>query len=337
MAKKPKTYEVLVRGLGNFSLVNLEVNVLRKGKNVFKKTKEGTASGWPVPYLSFIEENKSPFTLKTTNTQKNWNGKLEYSTDKKIWNEWNGEEISSSDNGELFLRGENNSHIVDTAKKVSEQPFVFSDNNRIQCIGNIETLLDCKMVMNGEHPRMDDSCFNALFYKAKSLTSVYELELPAKQLTCACYNVMFGNTSITKAPKELPAISLAESCYRSMFYGCADLIEAPKTLPAKQTFKGSYASMFSRCSALVNAPEILATSMGEDCCNAMFNKCDSLITPPSKLPATNLGKGCYAGMFIGSYKLNGTIHCPTSTANNPNRLDINVDIPANTATVVYDL
>jgi len=332
-----KTYEVLLRALDNTSLATIDISVNKKGKNIFQRTKGVEANGFPVPYLSFIEENKSPFTLKTTNTQKNWNGKLEYSTDKKIWNEWNGEEISSSDNGELFLRGENNSHIVDAAKKASEQPFVFSDNNRIQCIGNIETLLDCKMVMNGEHPRMDDRCFSALFYKAKSLTSVYELELPAKQLTYACYNAMFCDTSITKTPKELPAISLAEGCYSAMFQGCADLIEAPKTLPAKQTFTYSYSSMFSQCSALVSAPEILATSMGVGCCNAMFSECDSLITPPSKLPATNLGKGCYTGMFIGSYKLNGTIHCPTSTANDPNRLDINVDIPANTATVVYDL
>lgn len=37
-----------------------------------------------VPYLSFI--GNEDFTLKTYNTTKNWDGTLEYSTDKTIWN-----------------------------------------------------------------------------------------------------------------------------------------------------------------------------------------------------------------------------------------------------------
>jgi hypothetical protein len=44
MSKKLKNYNVLVKALNNFSLVNLDINVLRKGENVFKRTKEASAS-----------------------------------------------------------------------------------------------------------------------------------------------------------------------------------------------------------------------------------------------------------------------------------------------------
>lgn len=39
MSRKLKDYNVLVKALGNFPLVSLDVNVLRKGENVFKLTK----------------------------------------------------------------------------------------------------------------------------------------------------------------------------------------------------------------------------------------------------------------------------------------------------------
>ena len=38
----------------------------------------------PPPYLSFI--GNEDFTLKTGNANKNWDGMLEYSTDKSTWN-----------------------------------------------------------------------------------------------------------------------------------------------------------------------------------------------------------------------------------------------------------
>ena len=61
------------------------------------------------PYLSFI--GNEDFTLKTNNTTKNWDGTLEYSTDKSTWNTWNGTEIFSSGNA-LYLRGTGNTRIT---------------------------------------------------------------------------------------------------------------------------------------------------------------------------------------------------------------------------------
>jgi hypothetical protein len=212
--------------------------------------KEVTASGFPVPYLSFIEENNEPFTLKTSNASKNWNGTLEYSPDTQNWSEWDGTEVSSSNDGKLYLRGVGNNKVSDYNKQ-----FILTSNKHIQCLGNIENLLDYKTVKVGNHPVMANKC---------------------------------------------------------------------------------YGSMFSGCTSLTKAPELSATTLINYCYYGMFNNCTSLTKAP-ELPATTLAKQCYNCMFYGCTSLTGQIHCPASTANDPNRLDANANIPANKATVVYDL
>ena len=51
------------------------------------------------PYLSFIERNHAPFTLKNDGQSKTWDGALYYSTDAVSWTEWDGTEVSSSNDG----------------------------------------------------------------------------------------------------------------------------------------------------------------------------------------------------------------------------------------------
>ena len=205
------------------------------------------------PYLSFIEENGEPFTIKTFSGAKNWDGTLEYSTNTQNWSEWDGAEIGSSDDGKLYLRGAGNTKLVDS----SESGFTLTDNKRIQCIGNIENLLDYVTVSAGNHPVM------------------------------------------------------AAYCYYSMFQGCT---------------------------SLTTAPQLPATALTKYCYYCMFQNCTSLTTPPSQLPATTLASYCYLNMFEGCTSLTGTIHCPASTSSDSNRLDTSTsNLPANTATVVYDL
>jgi hypothetical protein len=330
MAKKLKKYEVLVKALGNFSLVNLDINVLNKrGESVFKRIKESAASGWPNPYLSFIEENKEPFTLKTGKASKSWGGVLEYSTDTQNWSEWNGTEISSSNDGRLYLRGTGNSRITDGTNQ-----FVLTDNRRIQCLGNIENLLDYKKVKAGGHPVMAPNCYSGMFPNCTSLTKAPEL--PATTLAVRCYKGMFADcTSLTTAP-ELPATTLADYCYGDMFKGCTSLTQAPE-LPATELASSCYRIMFNNCTSLTTAPELPATTLAANCYNGMFFGCTSLTQAPEKLPATTLADSCYGSMFSRCKSLTGVIHCPVSTANDSNRLDANAQIPANTATVVYDL
>ena len=57
-----------------------------------------------------------------------------------------------------------------------------------------------------------------------------------------------GCTGLTTAP-ELPATSLAESCYSDMFSGCTGLTTAPE-LPATSLAESCYSDMFSGCTGL---------------------------------------------------------------------------------------
>ena len=60
-----------------------------------------------------------------------------------------------------------------------------------------------------------------------------------------------------------------------MFNRCTSLVNAPE-LPATSLANGCYNSMFYGCTSLVNAPELPATSLANDCYNGMFYGCTSL-------------------------------------------------------------
>jgi hypothetical protein len=75
------------------------------------------------------------------------------------------------------------------------------------------------------------------------------LLLPATTLTDFCYHSMFdGCTSLTTAP-ALPALSLTNDCYEAMFRGCTSLTVAP-VLPAPHLTESCYLEMFFDCSQL---------------------------------------------------------------------------------------
>jgi hypothetical protein len=60
--------------------------------------------------------------------------------------------------------------------------------------------------------------------------------------------MFYGCTSLTTAP-QLPATTLASSCYQGMFSGCISLTEAPE-LPATTLASECYDGMFRNCSSL---------------------------------------------------------------------------------------
>jgi hypothetical protein len=65
--------------------------------------------------------------------------------------------------------------------------------------------------------------FYKLFYNCSTIIDASQLILPATTLDDWCYNSMFdGCTSLVSAP-ALPATTLAESCYSYMFNGCSKL------------------------------------------------------------------------------------------------------------------
>ena len=206
------------------------------------------------PYLSFI--GNEDFTLKTGNTSKNWDGTLEYSTDKSTWNTWNGTAISSV-GGKLYLRGTGNTKITGTTS--TKNKFVFNggtDALRIACKGNIENLLDYETVSADGHPTMANYCYSHMFQ---------------------------GCTSLTSAP-ALPATTLADGCYRGMFWSCTSLTTVPE-LPATTLATSCYKYMFQGCTSLTTVPELPATTLADDCYHYIFRGCTKI-----KLSTTQTGE-----------------------------------------------
>ena len=165
----------------------------------------------PAPSLTnyiLFEGETSDFTLKATN--KEWDGTVEYSTDKNTWNTWDGSEIPSA-NKKLYLRGKNNTRFY-TSNGVK---FVLSA--KAGCYGNINTLLD--------------------------------YENPPTTLVSTCYTAMFNNCTLLTTAPELPATTLASSCYMNMFRGCTSLTTAPE-LPATTLANNCYSAMFRDCKLL---------------------------------------------------------------------------------------
>ena len=119
------------------------------------------------------------------------------------------------------------------------------------------------------------STFRGLFRDNGHLINAENLILPATTLAQRCYRDMFYNcTALTTAP-ALPATTLGIACYNGMFNGCSSLITAP-TLHATTLANYCYDSMFSGCSSLTAAPELPATTLADYCYTGMFSSCSSL-------------------------------------------------------------
>ena len=135
----------------------------------------------------------------------------------------------------------------------------------------------------------DSFTFSQLFSSNRGLIDASQLILPATTLADFCYNSMFSScTSLTTAP-ALPATTLARGCYSSMFGECTSLTTAP-TLPATTLADYCYDSMFFECTSLTTAPTLPATTLVSNCYSSMFNGCTSLVTAPEIL-ATTVAEG----------------------------------------------
>ena len=121
----------------------------------------------------------------------------------------------------------------------------------------------------------NNAAFSMMFDGCTGLTSAENLVLPATTLAEQCYKYMFWNCTSLTTPPELPATTLAESCYSSMFAGCTSLTTGPE-LPATTLAVGCYGSMFNGCTSLTIAPELPATTLTGRCYRYMFDGCTNL-------------------------------------------------------------
>lgn len=160
-----------------------------------------------------------------------WDGVLQWSTDKKQWLTYTGDAVKSSlvdGRHELYWRGEGNTKIA----RSGDGSYVLTGKN-IHWEGNIESLLDHKTVERGKHPPMHVSCFHNMFCSFKGSMALISLpDFPAVTLSQSCYDRMFlgqkgirvsetmiGNYSVPfRIPFAGDAIS-APTATGDMFYG----------------------------------------------------------------------------------------------------------------------
>ena len=288
-----------------------------RGKDTYIKAYKGNELVWekttpPTPvldkYITFSVTNGVTTSIKT-NTNPINSGTLYYSYDNNTWSRWSSYirdlEIGTAGKETLYVRGKCSSGISDSSNKVT---FLSTNANALLKIGgNIMGLIDY------ENPPMvipNEKCFVELF-KGLNIQTTSKNLLPAITLKNNCYESLFRNcTSIVDVP-ELPATTLAPYCYYHMFDGCTSLVTAP-ALPATTLVSNCYNSMFYDCKSLVNAPVLPATTLADRCYLWMFYNCTSLVTAPA-LPATTLANSCYYCMFFNCKTLVNAPVLPATT------------------------
>lgn len=170
--------------------------------------------------------------------------------------------------------------------------------------GNIMSLL------GGEKDTLESAyTFYNMFYGCEGLIDVHELSLPATTLSEGCYMSLFGRCSNLISVPELPATTLGKGCYNTMFNGCASLVNVPLNLLTAPTSleEDCYNQMFVNCSSLSTLPTLPLTTLAPRCYFHMFGGCESITTIPSNyLPSTTLAESAYTGMFAGCTSLTAT-------------------------------
>ena len=228
---------------------------------------------------------------------------LEYSIDGISWNNMTTETTISLNNGvSLYIRGKltDNNNASDLTR--------FSVSGAVEAKGNVNYIWDYEDL----NAPLKEYCGCVLFGSTcPGLMDIKSITMPATTLANSCYRGMFyRNTSIISSP-ELPATTLVKNCYRYMYEGCEQLQSVPN-LPATTLADSCYWGMFNECTSLASAPSLPATILAVACYDRMFRACTSLTAAP-ELPATTLANDCYNAMFWGCTNLTSAPELPAST------------------------
>ncbi|MCR5761561.1 MAG: hypothetical protein K6F82_06190 [Sphaerochaetaceae bacterium] len=204
--------------------------------------------------LTFLSTNSSSATITFSNYT---DRSVKYSTDGgTTWTDLDSSSgtitgIAAGTSVSLYATQTSNGSSYSTCFKIdADQPYTAS--------GNAMSLLSSSAFATDTD--MHIYAFACLFYGDTELTDASNLILPATTLSQSCYRSMFsGCTALTAAP-ELPATTLAQTCYISMFNGCTVLTTAP-ILPAASLVNSCYASMFKNCSNLTSLTCLATTNI----------------------------------------------------------------------------
>ena len=172
-----------------------------------KITDNGKAEEIP-PYVTFTADEEQTFKMTTNENYKIT--RLEYSVNGGDWitvTEDSRVNFGAED-GDLRLRGKNPDGTATNSSLYSTIAFI-NDNVNVACTGDIRTLLDWE-----KYKTVDTS----------------------KARFCR----LFENCSVLTSAPELPATTLAQHCYYSMFSGCEKLSTVTMLAPSGQ-ITNSYA------------------------------------------------------------------------------------------------
>ena len=245
-------------------------------------------------------ENDTTFTF---NKNSNSNINLSYSIDGKNWTPIttsNPTTTSVSKDTTIMFKGTCTSGSINESNGGCGQ---FKSNNKTFNIsGNIMSLVYGDDFKNQTLLNFLPFIFCRLFVSSK-VVDASNLLLPATSLTEGVYHTMFASCASLITPPELPAKSLVKSCYVAMFGGCTSLTTAPSLSHITSLAEQCFNNMFSGCTSLTTAPELPVTTLSPSCYTGMFFGCTSLTTAPT-LPATTLVSNCYSQMFYKCSSLN---------------------------------
>lgn len=198
---------------------------------------QGGGSDGNPDYLAILFGNdNSTITLAKVGTPSEIS--LEYSLDKTTWTALVPDTAITIPTvwTKCYFRGNNTGFSIN---KHNYYNFVFG-GGQAYIYGNVMSLLDasCTSVT------IPAGCsFQSLFeYRDGSKIKSFELALPAISLTEGCYKSMFKNQGdmIGDFP-SLPATELRFDCYNGMFDGCGELtgkVILPATVPVRNCYSG---------------------------------------------------------------------------------------------------
>ena len=243
----------------------------------------------------------------------------------KVNNAWSSINVSSPTNMDILIVTLNRGDKLCLASNKStwDVPYTTAETNggRIVTTGNYSVYGNLlSMTLYDEEEENDDSvfsydeyyevpvaCFRNFFRGTTSnvsnLLNAANLSLPAYTVNEQSYASMFQDcTKLLYAPKSINASTLANSCYHSMFRGCASMVTIP-TLNATVLANSCYAYMFYGCLSLPRTPYLPATTLAYSCYKGMFQDCISLTATRASLPATTLADECCFAMYQGCTNL----------------------------------
>lgn len=203
----------------------------------------------------------------------------------------------------VWFRGDNQQYTLGTPLNTQPRNTFEGTTAGFELWNNIMSLIDSTNFQNIEV--LTSSCtFASLFLLCTGLTEAENLLLPATSLTEYCYASLFDRCrNLSSSPKYLPATSLAKGCYEEMFWQCLSLETVPSILPATTLKPYCYSWMFYQTNITV-APELPARTLAEYCYLDMFQGCTRLSS--IKCLATNISAERCTTSWVNGVSSSGT-------------------------------